>query len=91
MLWECTETKHNLQQIKAILLSKKMSIQFNEELIIFNIGKHYNEAELFLILLIKHYIFSSKTLNIPKSINALKKKLAWGYEVHKYIAIKITH
>ena len=50
-----------------------MSIQFNAELLIFNIGKHYNETELYLVLLIKNEIFSSKRLNMPLSINDFQK------------------
>ena len=54
----------------------------------FNIGRHYGEVELFLLLQIKYYIFSCKRLNVPLSIIAFKNRLSWVFKSYEYIALK---
>ena len=88
MLWSCPKTKYFLQQIKTLLHTKNIHLNLIEELYIFNIGKEYNITTLILFLEIKYYIFSSKRLNIPLSINAFKNKVNWAFKTYEHIASK---
>ena len=69
-------------------MSKHINFIINEELYMFNIGRHYCEAELFLLLQIKYYIFSCKRLNVPLSIVAFKNRLSLVFKSCEYIAQK---
>ena len=60
MLWTCPQTKLFIQQIRDLFMSKHINFIINEELYMFNIGRHYCEAELFLLLQMKYYIFHVK-------------------------------
>ena len=88
MLWSCPETKCFLQKIKTLLHTRNIQFNLIEELYIFNIGKQYNTATLILILEIKYYIFSSKRLNTPLSMNAFKNKVSWAFKTYEHIARK---
>ena len=88
MLWSCPKTKYFLQQIKTLLHTNNIQFNLIEELYIFNIGKQYNIATLILILEIKYYIFSSKRLNTPLSMNAFKNKINWALKTYEHIARK---
>ena len=88
MLWDCLETKPFLQQLQHLLHTKTIQFNLYEELFIFNIGKQYSSTFLIIILEIKYYIFSSKRLNIPLSINAFKNKIKWSFKAYEHNARK---
>ena len=86
MLWDCPETKTFLQQLQHLLHTKNIQFNLCEELFIFNIGKQYSLPFLIMILEIKYYIFSSKRLNFPLSINAFENKINWSFKAYEHIA-----
>ena len=88
MLWDCPETKTFLQQLQHLLHTKNSQLNIFEENFIFNIGKQYSLIFLIIILETKYYIFSSKRLNIPLSINAFKNKMNWSFKAYEHIAQK---
>ena len=88
MLWDCPETKTFLHQLQHLLHTRNIYLNLNEELFIFNIGKQYSLMLLVVILEIKYYIFSSKRLSIPLSINAFKNKINWSFKTYERIAIQ---
>ena len=88
MLWDCPETQTLLQQLQHLLHTKNIQFNLYEELFIFNIGKQYSLTFLIIILEIKYYIFSSKRLNTPLSINACKNKIKWSFKAYEHIVRK---
>ena len=80
------------QKLKTIYNNYSIysTLKFNlhEELFIFNIGKQYSTIFMIIILETKYYIFSSKRLNIPLSINAFKNKMNWSFKAYEHIAQK---
>lgn len=65
-----------------------MNIRFFEELFIFNIGNNYSVTELQIVMLMKHYIYTAKRLNLPLSLVTLQKKLKYFLILEEHTAIK---
>ena len=88
MLWDCPSTKQFISQCKTVFLANNIHIPFNEELFIFNISKTATQADLQIMLEVKNYIYSAKSLTTALSIKALINKLKFSYKAKKQIAIK---
>ena len=88
MLWSCPETFSLIQQLNQWLSATNPYTNNVEELFIFNIGKNIEEANQHIILVTKYYIYSTKRLNKPLSLIALKHRLKKYYLTLKSIAVK---
>ena len=55
---------------------------------LFNISKTATQADLQIMLEVKYYIYSAKSLTSALSIKALMNKLKFSYKAKKQISIK---
>ena len=88
MLWTCQESQSIIRQVIRYLSHKNIDLTFIEELFIFNIGNTYSTAELQIMLIIKHYIYTAKHLNHPLSLSALLRKIKHFHRLEQHTAIK---
>ena len=88
MLWDCPLTKQFISQCKTVFSANNLNISFSEEQFIFNISKTATQADLQIMLEIKYYIYSARSLTTALSMNALTNKLKFSYKAKKQIAIK---
>ena len=68
-----------------MFLAKNINIPFNEELFIFNISKTATHADLQIVLEVKYYSYSAKSLTTALSIKALMNKLKFSYKAKKQL------
>ena len=74
MLWACPNTQAIISSLKGWLFNNE-NLDITAETFIFNIGKNFTPAQLYILLETKYYIFSAKHLEKQLSIINLKNRL----------------